>query len=149
MTPEYRSASCFAFSRDIYLDINGIDNDALDPIILHNPRDLLGTLMTDQGADEVQAGINPADRATTSNNPHAAQLHALATHEVRLAEITFSPGQTALPRITALAALLEHVRIVVEVVAQIEARVVDHISLFHDVRALPTIVRRGVLTFFL
>ena len=122
-----------------YSHINSLDSNPLIPRVLQHPTHLLGTLMTHHGRHQIQTRIQPARHPATRNDPQPPQLQS------RPPRIALPPLHALLPRITPLPRdalapsirpLRQHERILIQIGAQVEARVVDHVVLLHDVRLL-------------
>jgi len=115
-------------------NINRINNDALLPTVLHSITDLLGTVVTNQRTHQIHSSINPTNTPSRSHNPHPTQSHRAPSNNTLSTRITHPPHLTPLPqrarrRLTLLARnLLEHVRVMLQVLSEIEAALINDVS---------------------
>lgn len=131
-----------------YLDIDRINDNTLLPAVLHSLTDLLSTLVTDQRADQVHGSVNATGAARSGNDTHATKSHGRSAHDTLTSRIAHLARLTALPhrRVAALSprVLLEHVRVVLQVLTEIEAALVDDVpfALEHLGAGLELFLRR-------
>ena len=106
--------------------------------------------MAHHGPNKIAGRIQPRRHATTRNDPQPAQPQRGPPRIALATPIRIAPGIAPLPRHRGppriairhgtrgrIQRRLRHdERVLVEVLAQIEARVVDHVSLLHDVGAV-------------
>lgn len=127
------------------LDIDALDDDTLVPFVLQQTSDLVGRLVADQGADEVQSGVEAGGDATAGDDAQAAELQVGSSGVAFSAGVAFLEGEAALSGIAGAATSVgaaTDVRVVV-LLAQIEAEVVDDVALLHDVGAFAHVALGG------
>lgn len=120
-------------------NINSLDRNSFIPTILQHPRDLLRALMAHHSRHKVQTRIQSASHAPRRDHPQSAQPQARSPRITLPPLHALLPGITPLPRNTlppAIRPLRQNERILFEVIAQIEARVVDDVILLHHIRLL-------------
>ena len=119
------------------LDINSVNHNTLVPGILHDASDLMRSLLADHNAHQVQAGVNTRRDAARRDDSQSTESQQGS------ASVALPSHVALLPRITALAThgrpsgirLATHVWILLWV-AQIEAQVIDDVSLLDEIASL-------------
>lgn len=112
------------------------------PLVLHDASDLIGRLVADQSTDKVQGGVKAGSDATTSNDTQAAELESGSSAYALATGIALLEGEAALSGIavtTARVGTTLDVGVVV-LLAQVEAEIVDDVTLLHDVGAFGQVV---------
>jgi len=126
-------------------NINPFNSDTLVPRILQHPRNFQRTFMTRHSGHKIQTRIQTTRHSPTGDNPQPPQF------QTRAAGVTLPALHTLLPRITPLPRNTlpppirprgKNERVLLQLVPQIETRVVDHVVLLHDVRLLEVAVAR-------
>lgn len=116
--------------------ISALHRDALIPAILQHPRDLERRFVRHHGRHQVQAGVQPAGHPPAGDDAQTAQPQR------RPAGDRLAPLDRLLPRVAALArdrfapavgALGQDEGVLLDFLAQVEARVVDDVVFLHHV----------------
>lgn len=124
----------------ILSDVDRVNDDTLLPIVLHHAGDLLSSIITDKGADKVQASIDASCDTAACYDTETTKLHVGATSVALTACVALLPGVAALASDTlAAGAAVIDVWVLVKVGAEIEACVVDDVALLHDICTLSQI----------
>jgi hypothetical protein len=153
------------------LDVGAVDDNTLAPFVAHDPGHFFGGVLADQGADEVQGAVDTGQHARGSQHAQAAEAevgaldYALAagvadlqadgalasgahaaTAVGTLLDRAGRCGATALRHAALLAVLLlgQQVRVLVLVLAEVEAQVVDDVAGVHDIRTIGHVALRSV-----
>lgn len=60
------------------LNIQTVDDGALSPVVLQNASHLVGGVLIDEDADEIQGSINASSRTPTRDHSETTQAHRCA-----------------------------------------------------------------------
>ena len=149
------------------LDVSAIDDDTLAPFVAHDPGDFFGAVLADESADEVQSAVNTGQHAGGGQDAQAAEAEVGALNDALAAGVADLEADGALAssaraapavgtlfdgaggrgpalRHAALLAVLllgQQVRVLVLVLAEVEAQVVDDVAGVHDVGAVGHVAR--------
>lgn len=131
----------------VNLDIDALDDDTLVPFVLHDSSDLVGRLVADEGTDEVQSGVETGGDAATGDDTEATKLKLSSTSVALAAGVALLEGEASLACIAwATTSIWATTDVwVVVFLAQVEAEVVDDVTLLHDVGAFGHVALSGRL----